>query len=262
MIITSRTTHNPRIDVVEVQGDLTDNAVIDLQKYLYSCIDYDRRYQLINLKHTQKIDNLAINILEDFGFQGIRIGLINAGPEIVQMLKSTGRNDIAEKVYDTTDSDKAVSLFAKEILTKDVGINKRNYVRISTYFPCTFSITDSKHYMKDVHGVGGQRYQKGTIVVTAEIHNLSEGGIYTENIIAFNQKTEKEIDQSGTIGKELYNIEFRLNGYTKLVETRGEYVRQYRNKGRMNAAIQFKDINNDSKEMIRKYINTYDKAPT
>ncbi|MGR3177532.1 MAG: hypothetical protein ACUZ8E_05710 [Candidatus Anammoxibacter sp.] len=117
--IIAHTTHNLRIDVAEVHGDLTDNAVIELQMYLYNCLDFDRRHQIMNFKHTQKIDNLAINILEDFGIQSIRIGLINAGPEILRMLKAAGRRNIVEKIYDVTDNDKAVSLFAKEILLNE-----------------------------------------------------------------------------------------------------------------------------------------------
>ncbi|MGR3319633.1 MAG: PilZ domain-containing protein [Candidatus Anammoxibacter sp.] len=255
--IIAHTTYNPKIDVAEVQGDLTDNAVLDLQKYLYNCLEFDRRYQIMNLKHTQKIDNLAINILEDFGCQGIRICLINAGPEIIRMLNAAKRGSIVEKIYDVTDNDKAVSLVEKDFsLSNRDTTDKRRYPRVPTLFPCSFSIIDSKHHMMDEFGNGRQPCQNETIIVTAKTINLSEGGIFADHIIAFNPETEKEIDRPEIIGNKIYNLKFCLNGNSKLVETRGEYVRQQRDRGRLSAAIRFKGISNDMKEMIRENVDS------
>lgn len=119
MNIVANTTHNPMIDVAVIDGDLTDSAVLGLQRYLYNCLDSNRSYQIIDLKHTQKIDKLAISILEDFGFQGIQISLINARTEIINALDTAGRGKIVKNIYDVTDSKLAVSLFEKELLLSD-----------------------------------------------------------------------------------------------------------------------------------------------
>ena len=98
---------------------MTDKAVFGLQKYLHNCLEFDRRYQIIDLKDAQEIGNRTLSILKDFGYLGVRISLMNAGPQIKQMLLSEGRGDIAGKIYDVTDSELAVLLFKKELLLSD-----------------------------------------------------------------------------------------------------------------------------------------------
>ncbi|MGR3177448.1 MAG: PilZ domain-containing protein [Candidatus Anammoxibacter sp.] len=251
--IVAHTTHNPRIDIAEVHGDLTGDAVFDLQMYLYDCLDFDRRYQIMNLKHTQEIDDLAINILEDFGLQGVKIGLFNVDSTILSKLNAVEKGDIMEKIYEVTDSDKAVSLFEKDVfVTDDDALNKRRYPRVSASFPCSFSIIDSKRQMVNAP----QPCQDDTIVVTAKIRDLSESGILADNIIAFNPETEKEIERPEMIGNKLRCLKFRLNGNPELINTRGEFVRLRRNNGNLSAAIQFKGISKDTKKLVKEYIDS------
>ncbi|MGR3317115.1 MAG: PilZ domain-containing protein [Candidatus Anammoxibacter sp.] len=136
------------------------------------------------------------------------------------------------------------------------AINKRRYPRVSTSFPCAFSNIDSRYQMMDEFWHGSQPCQNEIIIVTATILNLSEDGIFADNIIAFNPVTGKEIDRSEIIEHNLYNLKFRLNDNPKLVRTRGEYVRLHRERGRLCAAIRFKGISKDSKEIIREYIDS------
>ncbi|MGR3178721.1 MAG: hypothetical protein ACUZ8E_11750 [Candidatus Anammoxibacter sp.] len=116
MEIKANNTHNSKIDIAEVQGDLIRGAALKLQKYLQNCLDYDRRCQLMNFKNLQDIDNLSINVLADFDFKGIKIGLFNVAPEIKAKLKSVERWHTIEKIYDEPDINMVVSLFEKDIL--------------------------------------------------------------------------------------------------------------------------------------------------
>ncbi|MGR3220110.1 MAG: PilZ domain-containing protein, partial [Candidatus Anammoxibacter sp.] len=141
---------------------------------------------------------------------------------------------------------------------KDIDmVNKRRYQRIPTSFPCSLSIADSgRHQMEDDAGYGSQSWQNESMVVTATIIDLSEGGMFADSIIVFNPETDEEIDHSEIMGNKLRSIEFRLNGNPELIKIGGEFVRQLRNSGNLCAAVRFEYLSNDTKKSVKEYVDS------
>lgn len=240
MKITLHNTHNPNVKIIEPLGELTGNGALELQNYLYTCLDEGKHNLLINLKHVKNIDSLGIIILEHFVNRGIHFRLFNAGTDIRSMLRISGKESILS-IYNETDCDKVASLFEKEILGKKDkgGIKNRRHPRINTFFPADFKYNPGHN---------------GVISCKANILNLSEGGALADQILAIDAKKGEITVPSEIAGQELYGLRFELNGGSGFIETIGKCVREFKKGEKLSAGIRFKGMKKDYKKMIRDYV--------
>ena len=243
MKIESKCTSNPKVQIIEISGDLTGRGAIELHEYLLNRLDEGKLYQMINLKQVRKIDGLGINILHKFISRGMMIRLFNVRTEIRGMIRLSGKDDLI-KTYNETDHDKVVSKFEKEILEeKDTvkdGVKRRRHYRMNTFF-----ITEFRYHIN----------HNGVVVCKANVLNLSKGGIFVDLIKANSKKTGERVNKPEIVGKELNDLGFKLNGSSELVETKGICVWWKTGNGQPCAGIRFKEISNESKNRIHEYIN-------
>ena len=230
------------IEIVEISSGLTGREALQLEEFLYACLDKGNRYILINLKSIKKIDGLAFHILEYFLKRGIQIRVLNVETEIQTMLDVSGKRNII-KSYNETDTDKAVSLFEKEILKKkdkvSRGVTGRRYTRVNASFPKEFKYHSGRN---------------GEIEGKAHVLNLSEGGLLADRIIVFNLETGKVVSEPEIAGCEIHDIKFSLDGTSKLIETKGKCIWQAGNGRNICAGIRFKGMSKVYKDSIRDYV--------
>ncbi len=233
--------HNPEIEIIEINGELTGRSAVRLEEYLYSSLDEGRRSMIINLKHMKKADGSGLSVLEKIINRGMRIRLFNAGLEMLNLLKISGKEDII-KLYDCREPHEAVLLFEKEMFeeksTFEADVKRRCFQRVNTSLQTEFKSHTSHN---------------GEITYRAVIENLSEGGVLV-NIIAYDKKTEDNVNALEMVGKELRDINFSLNGGSRLIETNGECVWEASVNSERYAGIRFKNIKQNHNEMIKDYV--------
>ncbi len=231
------------IEIVEISNGLTGREALQLKEFLYTCLDEGDRYILINLEKIKKIDGLGFHVLEYFIKRGIQIRLFNVETEIQTMLDLSGKRNII-KTYNETDTDKALSLFEKEILKKkdkvSRGVMGRRYSRVNTSFSKEFKYHSGHN---------------GEIEGKANVLNLSEGGLFANKIIAFNLKTGEIVNEPELAGRELDVIKFSLNGSSKVIEVKGKCVWQAKKNSRVCVGIKFKGLGKVYKDRIREHVN-------
>jgi ABC-type transporter Mla MlaB component len=241
MHISTYNHHNPEIDIIEIKGVLTGRGAVRLEEYLYSSLDAGRRSIIINLKHVEKADGLGLSVLENFMNRGMRIRLFNAELGLLNLIKISGKEDIL-KLYNCQEPHEAVLLFEKEMLeeksTFNDDVKRRGFQRVNTSLQTEFKSLTSHN---------------GEITYRAFIENLSEGGVLV-NIIAFAKKIEDSVNAFEMVGKELRDINFSLNGGSRLIETNGECVWEKSVKEEQYAGIRFKNIKQNHNEMIKDYV--------
>ncbi len=234
---------NSKIEIVEISNGLTGREALDLKEFLYTCLDEGNHYILINLENIKKIDGLGFHILEYFLKRGIQIRIFNVEIDIQTMMDLSGKRNII-KLYNETNTDKAVSLFEKEILKiKDkasLGATGRRHTRINTSFAKEFKYHSSSN--EEIEG-------------NASILNLSEGGLFANRIRTFNLNTGKTLDEPQIAGCELHYIKFSLNGTPELIEAKGYCIWQTRQNSRVCVGIQFKNLGKVYKDRIKEHIN-------
>ncbi len=242
MKISTYSNNHPDIEIIEINGELTGRGAVQLEDYLYSSMDEGRCSKIINLKHMKKADGLGLNVLENFINRGMRIMLFNAGVEMQNLLKISGKEDTI-KLYNCQNPDEAVLLFEKEILegkkTLRNDIKRRCFQRVKTSLPTEFKRRSSHN---------------GDITYKAVIENLSEGGVLISQINALNKKKEESVNAIEIVGKELFNITFSLNGSSKLIETDGECVWETGVNEEHYAGVCFENMKQNQNEMIRDYV--------
>jgi anti-anti-sigma factor len=242
MKITSYRTYNPKIEVIEVKGDLTGRGAMELKEYLYSCLDESKCKYIINLKHARKINGLGISILVDLIRRGMQIRLFNISSEVRSMLRLSKKEDII-KVYNETDCDKVVSLFEKETLEeKDKGkdyIMGRRHPRIDTFFLAEFKYHPGHN---------------GVVMCKADILNLSKGGIFADKIKTINTKTGKIVSRLEIAGQEFFDLRFKLNGSSEFIETKGECVWEKKKDENLCIGIRFKGMSKIYTDRIGDYV--------
>ena len=242
MKIKSQYTSNPKVQIIEISSNLTGRGAIELQEYLLNRLDEGNLYQMIDLKQVRKIDGLGINILLKFISRGMVIRLFNVMTEIRSMIRLSGKDDLI-KTYNETDYDRVVSKFEKEMLeqksTFKDDVKRRCFQRVNTSLQSELKRHTSHN---------------GEITYRAVIENLSEGGILINKINAFNKKTEESVNALEIVCKELLDINFSLNGGSKLVVTNGECVWKDGVNEEGYAGIRFKNIKQNHKEMIEDYV--------
>jgi anti-anti-sigma regulatory factor len=241
-IVTYRHQRNPEIEIVEFRGELAGSGAMQLADFLYTSLDEGQHYKIIDLKHVNKADGLGLMVLEYFITRGMQIRLFNTGLEIQNLLRLSGKEGVI-KTYDSLEQDEAVSLLEKEIIENKCkasgGIKGRHLTRINTSFNTEFKYSSAHN---------------GEILFKATIRNISEGGVYTDQITAFNTKAAKVLNGFEMVGKELCGLKFSLNGGSRLIETDGNCVWETSKQGNKCAGIRFKDMGQGHKEMIRDYV--------
>ncbi len=232
---------NSNIEIVEILNGLTGREALQLEEFLYTCLDKGKHYILINLENIRKIDGLGFHILEYFLKRGIQIRIFNVETDIQTMLDLSGKRNVI-KPYNETDTDKAVSLFEKEILEKkdkaSLGITGRHHTRINASFTNEF-----KYYSSSNEEIEGK----------ANILNLSEGGLFVNRIRTFNLNTGKTLDEPQIAGRELHYIKFSLNGTSRFIEAKGHCIWQNKHNSRICIGIQFKNLGKVYKDMIMEH---------
>ena len=230
-----------KIEIVEISNGLTGREALELEEFLYTCLDEGYHYILINLENIKKIDGLGFHILESFIKRGMQIRIFNVETDIQAMLDLSGKRNII-KLYNETDTDKAVSLFEKEILEKkdkaSRGVTGRRYTRINTSFANEF-----KYHSDPDEEIEGK----------ASILNLSEGGLFANRIRTFNLNTGKTLDEPQIAGRELHYIKFSLNGTSKSIEAKGHCIWQTGRNSRICVGIQFENLGKVYKDRIMEY---------
>jgi anti-anti-sigma regulatory factor len=106
--------HNPRLNVIQIVGDLTGHGALELKRYLYICLEEGKSYFLIDLKYAKRIDGLGISVLEQIIERNIHIRLFGVGAEIRWMFGVSGKEALF-RIYNVTDNDKAISLIEEEM---------------------------------------------------------------------------------------------------------------------------------------------------
>ena len=233
---------NHEIEIIEINGELTGRGAVRLEEYLYRSLDKGRCSKIINLEHMKKADGLGLSVLESFINRGMRIRLFNAGLEMLNLLKISGKeNNI--KLYNCQEPHEAVLLFEKEILeeksTRRDEVKRRVFQRVDTSLQTEFKSHTSHN---------------GELTYKAVIENLSEGGVLINQIKTFNKKENVGVNALQMVGKELSQIKFSLNGGSRLIETDGEWVWEAIVKEKQYAGVRFKNMKENHNKMIGDYL--------
>lgn len=237
---------NPQIETIGVVGGLTGNGALELQSRLYRCLDKGRCYQIIDLEHVNQIDGLGVEILENCMSRGLQIRLINVKPEILGMIRIAKKESLLNIIYNEKDYARAASLLEKDIserkvLPKEGLLKKRQHHRVETSFPSEFK-----------YSVDG-----GATLCSANILNLSEGGVLASLIVAVNENTREAVAMAE---REIYDLKFKLNGDETSITTRGKCVREFMTGETLCAGIHFDDVNHHQRELIRTFVGTHSAA--
>ncbi|MDR4503224.1 MAG: PilZ domain-containing protein [Candidatus Scalindua sp.] len=243
MEIITKQAANQSVNFIEVVGDLISRESLILQEYLFACLDEGKYFQLIDLKHVQKIDGLGINIFDYFIKRGILIRLFNVQTDIRSILRLSGKEDIIVMINET-DSEKAISLVNEEILkigdTVKDRIKRRQHARAMVFGQKEFKYQCS---------------QNGVIQCVANVLNLSKGGIFSDLITAVGLENGKLIDYPSVNGKRCFEIKIKLFDELMTIETDGVCVWQDREKHKTSIGVRFEGIKKEGKKLIHHYLS-------
>ncbi len=92
------------------------------------------------------------------------------------------------------------------------------------------------------------------IMYKAVVRNISEGGAFTDLITASNSNTGERLNKPEMAGKGLSRINFRLSEDSELIEANGECVWETMERGKHFVGIDFKDMKQNYREMVRDYV--------
>jgi len=241
MIITSHKTSSLNIKIIKILSGLTGNWAVKFRKSIYDYQDEGKCCYLIDLKHVKNIDGLGLQALEYFINRAVNVRLFNVNGDIRLMINLSGKEAVF-KIYNESDPDRAVSMFEREIvgekaITDDVKM--RRHLRIDTFFKVDFK------YHPGYNGV---------ISARTTVLNISEAGMFADQILAINAKTGEIVVPQSIEGHELYDMEFRLNENSDVIETGGKCVREIKTHEKLCAGISFKDMKEIYKDRIRDFV--------
>lgn len=234
---------NPEVAVLEIHGELTGSGALRLADFLYSSLDEGVRYKIINLAHVKKANGLWLNVLEDFINRGVMIRLFNVGLVIQNILRLSGKGGVI-KTYNCRDHDEALKLLDEEIMEEKESVRDkvmgRRFNRVNV-----FSQTEIK--CNAAHDE--------EIMYKAVVRNISEGGVFTDLITSFNAKSGERLNKPEIAGKDLSNINFCLSEDSELIVADGECVWEAIESGKHYAGINFKNMKQIHRAMIRDYVH-------
>lgn len=116
---------------------------------------------------------------------------------------------------------------------------------MNSYRIKTFLITEFRYHIN----------HNNVVVCKANVLNLSKGGIFVDIIVAIGKKTGEMVNRPEIVGKELNDLRFNLNGSSEFVKTKGICVWGKAGNGNPYAGVRFKEMSNESKNRIHKYVN-------
>ncbi|MGR3319597.1 MAG: STAS domain-containing protein [Candidatus Anammoxibacter sp.] len=247
MKIISHKTHNPKIEIIEICGDITNSTVLEFKRYLYACLDYGRYNLIIDFKHVGVVDNEIINILSDFGIRDMRIRLFNVSYEAGWIIKKSGRSGILRKIYDVTDHVEAVSLFEREVLKlsrlEKGSINKRIHPRsLKVTLPAEFYYNPGENKI-----ISGQ----------LDILNISEKGALVAKIKVINKLTGRTFNPYRINGEKLYDLQFRLEENRQIIKTTVKCVRDFTVDEKLYAGLIFLDMDENIGGDIKEFVSSH-----
>ncbi len=231
------------VNVVKVVGNMNAREAEDLKEYMFGCLDNGSYVHLINCTHLKKIDGFGIDTICYFVNRGMHIGLFNVCAEVRTILKLSGKGDFIY-VINENKIDKIVSLFKNKILEKkDSKIDRKKrrlHTRINTSSPAKFKRCNESDEI---------------VQFTANILNISEGGVQANQIVICNTEARENGDKPYINKSNLHEIEFGLNGDFEIIKTSGVCVWESDSSNNLSAGIHFKEMSRESKSRILKYIN-------
>ena len=240
MKIVIRYIYKDEIEVIDVVGNLTSRGAIELQDYLYTCLDEGKSKFLINFKHVKKVDGLGINVLLDIIRRGMRIRLYNAGTGMRSIIRMSKKEHII-KVYNESDHNKIVSLFEKETLDKKdkvkASIKGRRSPRIVSFYSTKFKLCSKVN---------------GAIKYKANVLNFSEEGMLVDNIVPLSTNGEELVSISEFLGQKINDLKLKLNGSSK-IRIKGVCVWGEKINKNLSAGIRFKGLSKEDKDKICDY---------
>ena len=242
MEIKTINSQNNKINIFDVKGNMNARDSEDLMEYLFDCLDKGKNLHLINCAHVKKIDGLGINTICYFINRGMHISLFNVHSEVRGMLALSGKKNFIH-IINETEIDKVISILENKILEKETSVDSlktRLNTRINTSIPAKLS------YYKE---------SNDEVKATANISNLSEGGMRVEQIEVSNTKAGEYGNETYIKELDIHDIKFELNGYSEIIETDGICIWKSNRFNNLSAGIRFKEMNNESKSMVNKYVN-------
>lgn len=237
---------SPEIGVFEVIGGLIGNNVLELQNYLYRCLDEGRCYQVVDLGQVNQIDGVGMALFENLLSRGLKILIINAKPEVKAVISMSKKESVLRIICKENDLAKAASLFKEDILEKKVlaeegSIKKRHHTRIDTSFPSEFKF----------------RRNHETVLARANILNLSEDGVLAGHLVAVKENTKEMVSCLRMVEQDIYDLKFRLNGDSTLLTLQGTCVREFIEGDLIYAGICFKETSRSHREILRTFVDTH-----
>lgn len=239
-------TFNPKIEVFEVIGGLIGNEALEVQNYLFRCLDEGKCYQIIDLEQTNQIDGIGIAVFENFISRGLQIRIINVKPEVKSVISMAKKESLFRIICNEKDRAKAASLFKRDILEKKVlaeeGImKKRHHIRINTSFPSEFKF----------------RRNHETASGRANILNLSEGGVLAGHLVAVKENKKEIVPCLRMVEQDIYDLKFKLNGDSAPLTLQGTCVREFISGDSIYAGIRFKETSQSHREIIRTFVDVH-----
>lgn len=237
---------NPKIEVIEVIGGLIGNEALEVQDYLYRCLDEGKCYQIIDLEQTNQIDGLGMALFENFISRGLEMRLINAKPEVKSVISMAKKESLFRIMYEEKDHAKAISLFERDILetkgfSEEGNVKKRYHIRIPTSFPSEFTC------------LRNQETASGRSIIL----NLSEGGVLAGHIAVMKENTREVVPVQEMLGQEISDLKFTLSDDSDPITTRGRCVRAFMVRESLYAGIRFEETTHHQGEMIRSFVDAH-----
>ncbi|MCF6148026.1 MAG: STAS domain-containing protein [Candidatus Kuenenia sp.] len=233
------------IELIELSGSLTGHGAIELQEFLYQALDEGRYYFINDMHQITAIDGIGISTIEKFVKRGMGIKLINVSPEIYTILTISNNKDILSLVCNEKN---IMSIFA--LLKSEIEMKQK----IKEIKNRCFKRKEASLFLEFTYNDGLNNEISGKALIT----NLSEAGVFIEQIVIHNAKREEQNIHMKLEGMELKNIRFQLNRSKENINTIGKCIREIKEMNNHCAAIRFIDLNTQQKDSIRLYISHSD----
>ena len=243
MNILSHHEPNSRIEVMQPSGNLTGANVYKLRDWLFTCMYENRYLQLIDFELVSEIDKHGLFILNQMLDRGMYIRLFNVPPVLKWMIRMQKGLHIKDKIYHATIRDKAVLMFAKELLeiSKNKTANIKSNLRRRCYNRANVSVSIEFKYFSS---------NKKMVFCKALTKNISVGGLFAGQLKSINMNIEKLIKKDDIVGKILYGLKFALPSCGLCIETKGECVRHDFKNDENYLGIRFDDMTQYQEEIL------------
>ncbi len=232
-----------KIRVVEIVGSFVGNYALDIQRHLYSSLNGEGVYQIVDFNQARQIDGVGIAMLESFLSRGMEIRLINMSPEVRSVIGMAKKESLLQRIYNEKDCERAASLFVKDIVEKKLRCvpRKRHHARVRASFRAEFNI----------------RKNGGDFSLNANILDLSEGGVLAGQVVAKNSINDEIGRCEEMVDREIFDLKFKLNGNATSISVQGRCVRAYMLEKVLYAGICFGELDRHQRQIIRSFVESH-----